>query len=97
MNWNVVVRYSLLRFIPSVSQDVSETVRLYRKAAEQGHALAQNSLGFMYENGRGVPLDDAEAVAWYRKAAEQGNDRAQHNLGLMYKKGRGVPQGNAGP
>ena len=31
-------------------------------AAEQGDAVAQFNLGFMYNNGRGVPEDDAEAV-----------------------------------
>ena len=28
----------------------------YRKAAEQGHAEAQNNLGIMYAKGWGVPL-----------------------------------------
>jgi TPR repeat protein len=92
MNWNVVVRYSLLRFIPSVSQDESETVRLYRKAAEQGDPDAQNNLGVMYQNGRGVRQDDAQAVTWYLKAAEQGHALAQNNLGFMYQNGRSVRQ-----
>jgi WD40 repeat protein len=50
-------------------------VTWYRKAAEQGNADAQYSLGFMYENGRGVPRDDTAAASWYQKAAEQGNAR----------------------
>ena len=33
--------------------------------AEQGNALAQNVLGFMYANGQGVPQDDKEAASWY--------------------------------
>ena len=52
--------------------DYAEAVKWYRKAAEQGHARAQYSLGFMYYNGRGVPQDYAEAMKWYRKAADQG-------------------------
>ena len=47
--------------------------------AEQGHADAQFSLGFMYENGLG-----AEALKWYRLAAEQGLAEGQYNLGNMY-------------
>ena len=55
--------------------------------AEQGDANAQFNLGFMYDNGEGVPQDYAEAVRWYRLAAEQGNAFAQVNLGVMYANG----------
>jgi TPR repeat protein len=64
----------------------------WRPLAEQGNAGAQLNLGFMYDNGFGVPQDYKEAIKWYRRAAEQGNDRAQYNLGLMYDNGDGVPQ-----
>ena len=64
----------------------------YRKAAEQGDALAQFSLGLMYERGDvGVTRDYAEAMHWYRKAADQGLAEAQSNLGAMYHDGEGVP------
>ena len=64
----------------------------FRKAAEQGEAIAQYNLGVMYNTGRGVAQDDKQAVAWYRKAAEQGNVDAQFNLGVMYSDGSGVAQ-----
>jgi hypothetical protein len=66
----------------------------YRKAAEQkyGYGSAQISLGFMYENGRGVPQDYATAMSWYRKAADHNWSAAQNNLGLMYA-ARGLPNG----
>ena len=51
-----------------------------RKAAEQGDAVAQFKLGFMYDYGRGIPVNDAEAVKWYRMAAEQGNELAKYYL-----------------
>ena len=63
-----------------------------RKPTDQGYAVAQTTLGVMYENGYGVPQDYAQAVAWYRKAADQGLAVAQVNLGVMYKNGHGVPQ-----
>jgi TPR repeat protein len=63
-------------------------VRWFRKAAEQGHTDAQNNLGGMYAEGRGVPQDDAEAVRWFRKAAEQGHTDAQKNLDLLSTKER---------
>lgn len=64
----------------------------YRKAAEQGNAEAQWRLGWIYEDGEGVPQDYAEAAVWYRKAAEQGNAEAQWRLGTVYDRGEGVPQ-----
>jgi hypothetical protein len=70
-------------------------VTWYRKAADQGDAKAQYNLGFMYDNGQGVPQNDAEAMKWYRKAADQGDAEAQFNLGLMYDNGQGVPQNYA--
>ncbi|MEI7946959.1 MAG: tetratricopeptide repeat protein [bacterium] len=60
------------------------------EAANQGHAGAQSRLGYLYENGRGVPLDNAIAAEWYHKAAEQGDLDAQTCLGYMYTEGRGV-------
>ena len=63
-----------------------------KKLAEGGIGLAQYNLGFMYDNGEGVPQDYKEAVKWYRKSAEQGHAIAQSNLGVMYAKGKGVPQ-----
>src|ERR1051326_5820390 len=68
----------------------AEAVRWYRRAAEQGHAVAQYELGFCYESGQGVTKDEVEAVRWYRKAAEQGHAAAQNNVGVRYDSGQGV-------
>jgi len=57
----------------------------YRKAADQGDAVGQNNLGYLYEHGKGVPQDYAQAAIWYRKAAEQGYATAQDNLGDLYR------------
>ncbi len=54
--------------------------------------VAQNDIGDLYANGRGVPQDYAQAMAWYRKAADQGNAVAQYNVGSLYERGQGVPQ-----
>jgi uncharacterized protein len=62
----------------------------WKPLAERGHTGAQNNLGSMYDNGRGVLKDYQEAVRWYKKAAEQGDAFAQNNLGWMYINGRGV-------
>ena len=49
----------------------------YSKAADQGDADAQYTLGQMYADGRGLPKDAKQAATWYRKAAEQGHADAQ--------------------
>ena len=72
--------------------DYGTALQEWRPLAEQGDAGAQLNLGYMYDNGYGVPQDYKEAVKWYLRAAEQGSDRAQYNLGLMYDVGYGVPQ-----
>ncbi len=74
------------------NQDYITAVEWYRKAAEQGYAHAQCNLGFLYENGQGVPQNHKTAIEWYRRAAEQGNINAQFNLANLYYTGKGVPQ-----
>jgi len=75
-----------------VEQSNEQAVYWYRQAAEQGYALAQDNLGWMYGTGTGVPRDDEQAVYWFRQAAEQGFANAQNNLGMMYQRGIGVEQ-----
>lgn len=69
-----------------------QAVFWYQKAAEQGHAQAQNSLGFMYHTGQGVPRDYAQARFWFLKAAKQGDAEAKRNLEFMDSHG---PYGKA--
>ncbi|MGG4603986.1 tetratricopeptide repeat protein [Paenalcaligenes sp. Me131] len=67
----------------------------FEKAAEQGLAQAQFSLGVMYDQGRGVPQNDVKAFEWYEKSAQQGDVDAQLSLGVMYMIGQGTPQNQA--
>ncbi|MHA6827400.1 tetratricopeptide repeat protein [Ralstonia pseudosolanacearum] len=76
----------------TVVENLSESLRWYRAAAEQGHGLAQNNLGSMLLNGMGADKNPKEATIWYRKAAEQGEAVAQFNLALRYLHGTGAPQ-----
>jgi hypothetical protein len=60
-----------------------------------GDAVAQFSVGTLYDQGRGVPQDDAQATAWFRRAAQLGFAPAQFNLGNAYRHGRGVARSDA--
>ncbi|MBT5375548.1 MAG: sel1 repeat family protein, partial [Nitrospinaceae bacterium] len=53
-----------------VEKDLEKAVKLYRFAADQGHAMAQVNLGWMYINGHGVEEDLDEAAKWYRRSDE---------------------------
>ena len=75
--------------------DYSTANWLLRPLADQGNAVAQFDLGFMYDTGHGVMQDYGEAMRWYRLAAQQGNALAQYNLGFMYANGHGVSQAYA--
>lgn len=70
--------------------EYTEGAKWLRKAAEEGVAAAQNHLGTLYRDGKGVAPDNAEAVEWFSKAAEQGDSWALYNLGQMYENGQGV-------
>jgi hypothetical protein len=47
-----------------------------RESARHGYPLAQTSLGVLYLNGDGVPLNRVEAYSWFVLAADQGESDA---------------------
>jgi TPR repeat protein len=63
----------------------------FKKAAEQGHVLAQYRLGQIFERGqKGTRRDLSEAAEWYQRAAQGGNIDAQWKLSRFYETGRGL-------
>jgi hypothetical protein len=77
-NFNLAIKN---RWGPKPS--LEEVVRLYRLAADEGFAGAQNNLGDMYEEGEGVPANDKFAVYWYARAAERGEPTAYFSLSTL--------------
>ena len=71
-------------------KESQEAFSWFLKAAEKGHAEAQNEVGECYRDGHGVEPDISEAVRWFEKAAGQNNPRALFNLGFYYYAGNGV-------
>ena len=84
--------YALGSGVPQNVPQNDEALLWFRKAAEQGDAIAQFNLGLLYYYGDGVPQDYVKAASWYRKAAEQGYAGAQAGLAALYYKGEGVSQ-----
>lgn len=60
--------------------------------SEHGVPMAQNTLGKMYMQGKGLPQDYNKALQLFRKAAKKNLPNAQNNLGVMYAGGYGVKQ-----
>jgi len=83
---------TVLETAPPPFRDLPAAHAWYLRAAESGHAAAQNNLGAMYFDGRGALRNFEDAARWYRLAADQGNAVAQTNLALMYGMGLGVQQ-----
>ena len=58
-----------------IEQNNEESMKWYRKAAEQGH---EEAIGFLEELGERVPAGGEDgAEKWYLKAAEQGNEEGK--------------------
>lgn len=74
------------------SGDYTRAATELKPLAEQGNAVAQSHLGYLYYTGEGVPQSFEEAVKWYLKAAVQGNRDAQYNLAVAYAFGEGEKQ-----
>ena len=71
----------------------AESLKWFRRAADQGNIQALVSLALAYREGSGgVQRDLAEAAKLFSRAAEQGYRPAQSVLGHIYQHGQGVPQ-----
>jgi TPR repeat protein len=67
-----------------LAKDDQEAARLYKLAANQGYAQAQNNLGVFYRDGRGgVEKDQREAIRLFQLSAAQGNESAKRNLAQL--------------
>ena len=58
-------------------KDETKALEYYKKSAEKGDSIAQNTLGSFYKFGKYLEKDLAKAIYWYNKAAESGNESAQ--------------------
>ena len=74
------------------AKDYKPTLKGLIILANNGDVDAQNTLGDMYNSGRGAIQDYKQAVVWYTLAANQGHGEAQESLGLLYAIGLGVTQ-----
>lgn len=84
----LALAFVLLLCVTACGQDESFASAL--EQAQLGERDAQNEVGVMYAQGKGVRPDQRKAVYWFRKSADQGYPRGACNLGLHYARGWGV-------
>lgn len=73
-----------------VPRDYSFAASLYRKAADQGNAVAQCNLATLYYYGTGVEMDRNLAATLYKMASLGGSSLATFKLGKMHFDGIAV-------
>ena len=71
-------------------KEYAKAADLWQPLAEKGDADAQDLLGTLYAEGKGVEHNDATAFTWFQRAAIQGSATAQYNVGASYYEGTGV-------
>ncbi len=90
------------RAVPNMSNDIAAynpadygyAYGYFKGRAVRGDPVAEDNLGHIYEDGRGVPPDDTQAVYWFTKAANNGNSDAMLSLGVAALYGKGMPKDN---
>ena len=80
--------------IDNPPRNVEKGMRNLERAANQGLATAQATLGMIYFTGIGVPRDPKEAIGWCSKAARQRLPLGMFYLGMAYSSGDGVARNN---
>ena len=71
--------------------EVTKEMRGLMMQALQGDMDSCYQLGYIYEHGEGVAINESEAIRWYTKAATDGSPESQFNLAMMMEQGRGCP------
>jgi len=64
--------------------DTARAIQIYTFLAEQGNTIASLSLGKIYYEGIGIPINYIESEKWYMKATEGGNAEAKDRLSQVY-------------
>ena len=70
----------------NVPQDLDRALRYLTVASENGDAISQFTLGFMYWSGRGTEPDLDKAFELFLKAAEQDIPEAMYNVAKILLK-----------
>jgi len=70
--------------------EYSEAYEACKIEADAGDPQCQNLVGYLFQEGLGVPANATEAIRLFQLAAKRGLAMAQCYLGLAYERGLGV-------
>lgn len=76
------------------AKDYAKSLELFKKMARANQPFAMYQVGYMYEQGHGVAINNKIATEWYIKAANAGDATAQMSLAQAYLKGSELPKNN---
>jgi len=88
-----LARFQLAQFLLTANPSASGfelAVAWLRSAVAENTPYYDFILGYLYEQGRGVPRDYSAAARYYEAASLRGYAPAQNNLGSLYQHGLGV-------
>jgi TPR repeat protein len=88
-NRSVLIASCLVALAPACASAAGLPPRV-QQALARGDPPAEERLGAIYDQGRGVAPDPVAAATLYRDAARHGSGAAQLNLARLYLEGRGV-------
>ena len=71
-------------------KDISKSLELHRKLAENGFGKSQYHIAYAYFEGEGLEKNDKKAFEWFAKGAENGNVLCQYYTGYCYQNGVGT-------
>ena len=65
------------------TQNYKMALKLFHRSGKLGCSEAYCSIGYAYDTGQGVKVDEKKAVHYYELAAKMGNANARYNLSRM--------------
>jgi len=89
--------YRLAQFIEDgkiAGKSIADAIKLYERGATLKDVSAEDHLGWLYYEGRGVPQDYRKAMAWFMEAADQGNTETYGSLCKIYIEAKAVHANN---
>ena len=90
VNTRVIYQLGRALYASGDADNMREAVGFLQSAADKGNALAQQTMGVMFQRGEGgLNVDEAAAAGFFKLASAQGFFYAQNNLGRMYLAGLG--------
>lgn len=68
-----------------VEESLKKAAEWFSRAANSGHASAQNNLGVMLSQGDGVVKNSKLAIEWLKRAYKGGESCAANNIAITYR------------